>query len=188
MKLMSEMLAAGCSDKAIARRIGGLSWMSVNRHRINHIERPAKLIAAAANRDRDAREERNRAVVAAESGDSTASFLALDTITASLRKTHDRLERVSDKAEVAGQAIAVASLAGQQTRVIETRAKLGSVGGYAPPRAKRVVGQAFELNIIFRDGQNTRISGTTTIDPDEIPAAPLALDAPEEDDEDQPSE
>jgi hypothetical protein len=54
--------------------------MAVARHRQNHIERPAKAIVEAANKGRDAREEREQLVAAAEQGDIATAFLSLERI------------------------------------------------------------------------------------------------------------
>ena len=87
LKLVAEMIAAGASDQIVADRIGGISRMAVARHRQNHIERPARAVLAAVNKGRDARQDREQLVAAAESGDTAAAFLALNHIAADLRKS-----------------------------------------------------------------------------------------------------
>src|ERR1700719_4031492 len=86
LRLASEMIAAGASDEAVAKRIGGISRMAVARHRQNHIEGPAKAIVAAANKGKDVRDERDQLVAAAQAGDTAAAFLALNQIAADLRR------------------------------------------------------------------------------------------------------
>ena len=140
LKLAAEMIGAGASDQAIANRIGGISRMTVARHRQNHIERPAKAIVAAANKGKDVRDERDQLVAAAEAGDTAAAFLALNQIAVDLRRVQERLERAADAAEADKQRLAVASLSGQQLRAAEVRAKLGGVGGYATPRTDKPAG------------------------------------------------
>src|SRR5580704_3328459 len=133
------MIAAGASDQAVADRIGGISRMAVARHRQNHIERPAKAIVAAANKGKDVRDEREQIVAAAEAGDVAAAFLGIAEIAKDLKILRDRLERTADAAETDSQRLAVASLSGQQLRAAEVRARLGNVGGYAPPRGVPVI-------------------------------------------------
>lgn len=178
-RIASEMIAAGASDQVVADRIGGISRMAVARHRQNHIERPARAVLAAVNKGRDARQEREQLVAAAESGDSAAAFLALNQIAADLRRVQERLERNADAAEADSQRLAVANLSGQQLRAAEVRARLGGVGGYASPRAVASDAPKFELNIIFSGGRTEHIVGTP-IDPDDpafnaVPAVPLSI-------------
>jgi len=187
MRLTAEMLAAGRSDRAIAAAIGGVSRMAVSRHRVNHVEKPARLIVAAANRDKDARDERARAVAAAEGGDPVA-WLGLQAIVTDLKRVHARLEETADTAQKNNQSVAVAALSGQQLRTNEMRARLGSAPGYAPARDEKVMGQPFVLNINFAGGAGSpghtmRIAGSTVLDPDEIPAATMALPGVLEEDE-----
>jgi hypothetical protein len=107
VRIAGEMIAAGASDQTVADRISGISRMAVARHRQNHIERPAKAIVAAANKGKDARDERDQLVAAAESGDTAAAFLALNQIAADLRRVQERLERTADAAEADKQRLAV---------------------------------------------------------------------------------
>lgn len=56
-RLASELIAEGRSDQRIATTLGGgISRMSVYRHRLNHLEKPAQALAAAASRGEDRRE------------------------------------------------------------------------------------------------------------------------------------
>jgi hypothetical protein len=179
LKLAAEMIATGASDQMVADRIGGISRMVVARHRQNHIERPARAVLAAANKGRDARQEREQLVAAAENGDTAAAFLALNQIAADLRRVQERLERTAEAAEIDQQRIAVASLSGQQLRAAEVRAKLGGVGGYATPRGEKSDGAPFVLNIVFSGGRTQRIEGVP-IPPDDpafdaIPTVPLPI-------------
>jgi hypothetical protein len=160
LKLAAEMIAAGSSDEAVAKRIGGISRMAVARHRQNHIERPAKAIVAAANKGKDVRDEREQIVAAAKSGDVAAAFLSLERIASDLRRVQERLERTADAAEADNQRLAVASLSAQTTRLGEVRAKLASVGGYATPRSDKGNAPPFVLTINFSGGRLTRIEGT----------------------------
>jgi hypothetical protein len=134
-KVVAELIATGVSDRAIARQIGGVSHMSVARHRQNHVARPAQAFARAAARTHEIRVQRERAIQAAENGDLATAFLSLEQIAADLRRVQERLERTADAAEADSQRLAVASLSGQQLRAAEVRAKLAGVGGYAPMRS-----------------------------------------------------
>jgi hypothetical protein len=177
LKLTAEMVAAGASDQMVADRIGGINRMAVARHRQNHIERPARAVLAAVNKGRDARQEREQLVAAAEDGDTAAAFLALNQIAADLRRVQERLERSADAAEIDNQRLAVASLSGQQLRAAEVRAKLGGVGGYALPRADNGGAQPFKLIINFTGSPPTVIEGTT-LPPDDLAASPPVISLP----------
>jgi hypothetical protein len=81
--------------------------------------------------------------------------------------------------EADSQRLAVASLSGQQLRAAEVRAKLGGVGGYAPPRGVASDAPKFELSIIFSGGRTQHIVGTP-MRPDDpafnaVPAVPLSI-------------
>jgi hypothetical protein len=153
--------------------------MLVSRHRRFHVEAPAKAVAEAAGKGRANVEQREQLVAAAEGGDTAAAFLALNQIAADLRRVQERLERTADAAEGDKQRLAVASLSGQQLRAAEVRAKLGGVGGYAPPRAVASNAPRVEFKIIFSGGRTQRITGTA-MHPDDpafnaVPTVPLSI-------------
>ena len=185
-RIAAEMVARGLTDRAVAERLG-VGRMSCQRHRTAHVVAPAKALVEAANKGRDVREKRAEVLAAAEGGDPSA-FVALVGIVNDLRKVHDRLERTADAAEHDSQRLAVALLSGQQLRAAEVRAKLGSVGGFASPKAQVAGGEGalFQVNINF-SGRTERIAvsvGETppTIDADAggpafLPAAPPSLAA-----------
>jgi hypothetical protein len=178
MRTAGEMIAAGSSDEAVAKKIG-VGRMAVARHRQNHIERPARAVLAVVDKGRTAREEREQLIAAVEQGDVAAAFLSLERIAADLRKVQERLERSANAAEIDKQRLAVASLSGQQLRAAEVRAKLGSVGGFAPPRAVVNNAPPFVLNIHFSGGGTERIEGRP-LDPDDpafngVPSVPLSI-------------
>lgn len=183
-RIAAEMIAVGASDQAIADRLGGgMSRMAVSRHRRAHIEAPARAIVEAANKGQAAAGQRAEIMAAAEAGDP-AAFIALTTIVADLRRVHERLERTADAAEQDNQRLAVASLSAQQLRAAEVRAKVGLVGGYAPPKvAGSGDGQPFSVNIIFGSTGETL---TITPAPDALPApdVPPAPEIEAEDDAD----
>jgi hypothetical protein len=136
----------------------GVGRMSMWRHRISHVLAPAKALADAAAKGREVADQRAKALGAAEAGDP-AAYLALSAIVDGLRRVDNRLERVGAAAEQHGQRIAVASLAGQQLRVVETRAKLGNVGGYGAARASSDGASAprFQVTIVL-DGKTDTIT------------------------------
>ena len=179
IRIAAEMIAEGASDQAIADQIGGISRMAVARHRQNHIETPARAVLAAVNKGREAQQEREQLVAAAEAGDVAAAFLSLERIAADLRRVQLRLERTADAAELDRHGHLVIQASAQTTRLAETRARLGQVGGYGTPRTEKSGGAPFVLNINFSGGHTTRIEGVP-IHPDDpafdaIPATPLPV-------------
>ncbi len=168
-RIAAEVIAAGASDQAIADRLGGgLHRMAISRHRRNHVEKPAAAIAKAAAKGRDVVEERAQTLAAAEAGDP-AAFIALNNIVADLRRVHERLERTADAAEQDNQRLVVGSLAAQQLRASEVRAKLGGVGGYAAQKTPGASeGAVFTVNFHFRGKTETvsaRVVDTPAIPP-----------------------
>jgi hypothetical protein len=158
----AEMIAAGATDQAIADRLD-VGRMSVSRHRREHVVAPAKALADAAGKGREVAEQRAQVLAAAEAGDPSA-FVALAGIVADLRKVHERLERTADAAEQDNQRLAVASLSAQQLRATEVRAKIGGVGGYAPPKAAGQAASAqFNLIMQFSGGREERITATAQL-------------------------
>lgn len=133
-RLVTEMIAAGATDQAIAARLGGVSRMAVSRHRHNHVIAPAKALAEAAGKGREASAQRAETMAAMEAG-NPAAFVTLAGIVSDLRRVHDRLERAADGAEQGWQHQAVASLSSQQLQAAEVRAKIGGVGGYGLGKA-----------------------------------------------------
>jgi hypothetical protein len=144
-----ELIAQRLPDRAIAEQLGlkgHAGRMAVSRHRRNHIEKPAKAIAAAANKGRDLADRPREVIVAAEAGDPL-DYLTVDSIVGDVRRVNERLERTADEAEKGGQRVAVASLSGQQLRAAEVRGKIAGVGGYAASKTQIGIGigqRAFE--------------------------------------------
>jgi hypothetical protein len=163
MKLVAQMIAEGVADQKIADGLGGgLNRMAVSRHRRNHVEAPALAIAQAAAKGRAMVEQRAQTLAAAGAGDP-AAFVALATIVDDLRRVHERLERIADAAEQDNQRLAVASLAGQQLRAAEVRAKLGGVGGYAAQKAPGGEGQSLTVIFNLKDGEAEKFSFATDV-------------------------
>lgn len=150
-RVVGEMITAGTSDQVIADRIGGVNRMAIARHRFNHVVAPARALAQAAGKGRDATEQRAQVMAAAEAGDP-AAFVALAAIVADLQKVHARLERTAEAAEQDSQRLAVASLSAQQLRAAEVRAKMGGHGGYGQAKASSDGGLGiFAVNIYLGD-------------------------------------
>lgn len=164
MRLSAELIAAGMSDQKIAERLG-VGRMSVARHRHNHVVKPAKAIAEAANKGRDVAQQRAELMAAAEAGDP-AAFVALTAIVADMRKVTERLERTAAAAEQDNQRLAVSALSSQQLRAAEVRAKIGGVGSYAPARSAEAAGtgQAFAINIVFSNGERLQVAAAPPAD------------------------
>jgi len=158
-RIAAEMIAGGATDQGIANKLGGgLHRMAVSRHRRAHVVAPAKALADAAGKGRDAIEQRAQIMAAAEAGDPSA-FVTLATIVADLRKVHERLERTATAAEQDNQRLAVSALSGQQLRAAEVRARIGGVGGYALQKAPGPgEGTVFAVNFVFSGGQTERVA------------------------------
>jgi hypothetical protein len=159
-------LANGTTDRAIGVQFN-ISHVSVGRHRREHVVRPMQAAAAALDRGRGIRDQREQLVKQAEAGDASA-YLALSSIIADLRKVHERLERQADAAEQDNQRLAVASLSAQQLRAAEVRAKIGGVGGYAAQKANGPGdGVPFTINFVFSGGasQQFTLDGAAEVKP-----------------------
>lgn len=170
-RAVAEAVARGETDTAIGAAVG-VSRMAVMRHRKAHIEEPARVLVAAASKGRDAAEQRADVIAAAQRGDLTDPmvYLGLSNIVADLLAASSRLERMAQAAEAGGQATAVSSLAGQQIRAIETRARLGQVGGFAPPKASIGEGAQVVINYNFSGGKRETITATVVDAPADSPA------------------
>jgi hypothetical protein len=79
-----------------------------------------------------------------------------------------RLERMADRAEAALAPNAVAVLAAQRFRGVETGARLAGIGGFAAGRGTDAAGgaPAFSVNIIFSSGQRETITVAAECDSD----------------------
>ena len=173
------MIAGGATDEEVARAIGGLSYMSVSRHRKNHIEKPAAALARAADKGRAVAEQREQTVAAAEAGNIAAAYVGLASVVETLRGVGDRLERVAAGAEGSGSHLAVASLSSQQLRAAELRARIGGIGGYGAQKPGQAAGNQLVVNFNFSDrtervacatidGEPVAVVGPTTPVPDGV--------------------
>jgi hypothetical protein len=170
---VGRMLAEGLSQSEISRQLG-IGKMSLSRHVRAHLLPVTKAIAAAVERDNPAREQRQALIAAAEAGDlQPENYLTLGAIVGDLRRAAERIERVSQTAEEAGQATAVAALTGQAIRTVETRARLGSVGGFAPQKGRGDGETATPFSItIHLAGRTEKLELTPIIDHVPTDAAP----------------
>jgi hypothetical protein len=137
----ADMLAEGASDAAISAALQ-VGRMSVNRHKIGHIMKPAQDRLAIISKGAGVREERQQlAQAAAADAPSPQQFadavLGLRAQAEKLERIENRLERMAVAAETGGSANAVSQLSAQQIRSVEVGARLAGVGGYAP----RAVGE-----------------------------------------------
>lgn len=157
---VAEMVAEGATDAAIAAAVGA-SRPAVNRHRRDHIVKPARDALAIAAKGAASRQERQQLAQGAVADTPppaaiARAMLSLDALADRLASIEQRLERAAGKAEAAGSMTALAGLAGQQIRAVEATARLGGVGGYAPQKdAGKAGGQPFVLNFTFSTGTKT---------------------------------
>jgi hypothetical protein len=175
---VSQMLAEGLSQSEIARRLK-IGKMSLSRHVRAHLLPVTKAIARAVERDNPAREQRQQLIEAAEKGDlNPEQYLSLGAVVGDLRRAADRIERTSGKAEEAGQMNAVAALSSQAIRAVETRARLGSVGGFASQKGRSDGEASVPFSITFHLGDRTEkleltpVNAPHTIDHVPTDAAP----------------
>jgi hypothetical protein len=158
-KTVAQMVSAGKSDKEIASAIGGVSRMSINRHRRLHLEAPAKALVEASNRGKDIRAAREKMVKAAEAGDPMA-FFSVGELAADLKSTRDQLARVADNAEQSGQLAVIPLVAAQRHRNVELRARIGQVGAFAAAKVTPAEATVFSLTINFSDRPPEKIITT----------------------------
>ena len=183
IKIAAEMIAAGATDGAIAAQLGNVSRVSVHRHRVNHVERPAQALVEASNKGMAVRAERETLLAGAEAGDAVKSFIGLTAIVSTLKGVGDRLERVADAAEASGQRAIIAPLAAQQLKAAETRARMGGLDGFVPTKAAVAVVPVFNLEIKFSDHTESitavRGGAAPVIDGAALPV-PLPEDGPDD--------
>jgi hypothetical protein len=169
----ADMLAEGASDAAISAALQ-VGRMSVNRHKIGHIMKPAQDRLAIISKGAGVREERQQlAQAAAATTPSTEqlidAYLGMRAQIEKLSAIEGRLERMATIAEAGGSHNGVAALAGQQIRAIETGAKLAGTGGYAPRAVgEGTVQQPVSITINFAgEGESITIAPVTTFQPDD---------------------
>lgn len=164
LAIVDRMIRAACqSDQAIADAIAhtpgaGKSREAVSRHRRFHVLAPAKALVAASQKDAEAKAQRQEIATAAAEGDGPRVWLALNAIVADLKAINDRLNKGSEDAAAAGQLAILSSLAGQQLRAVEHRAKLGGLTGFVPAKEQdRGEPVVFRLSINLGNGDEVRI-------------------------------
>ncbi len=151
----AELIATGMSDGKVAAELGGVSRAGVQRHRVNHIIRPAQDRLAVLRKGTGPREAREQLAHAAAADapspqEFADAFLGLKAQAQKLEKIEARLERLAVQAEAAKSANSVAQIAAQQLRSVEVGAKLAGAGGYAPAKAPADgAKRGFAVNIIL---------------------------------------
>ena len=158
MLVVSEMLATGAVDQAVADRIG-VNRMAVSRHRRGHLIKPMMDRLAIMNKGAAPKQERQQ-IAAAAAADVPSpqafvdAFLGLKAQAEKLQRIEERLERMAALAESNESANGVAQISAQQLRGVEVGAKLAGAGGYAAPKAGAGgEGAVFSVNIMFGGGQ-----------------------------------
>jgi hypothetical protein len=161
MKRAAELIAQQLPDQRIAEQLGlsgHAGRMAVSRHRRNHIEKPARALASAANKGRAVAEQRKASIEAAGRGDEVAVFLGLEEITRDTRKISKRLGRAAKATEQAGQFTAMTGVVAQQHKNLELRGKLGNHPGFTPQKLTPG-GEAAVFNLTINlPGQTERLS------------------------------
>jgi hypothetical protein len=159
------LIASGVSDYEVGR-LFDVERVSVGRHRRRHLIKPLQDRLAILAKDSE--EKRQRQELADAAASDMPSTLALVEATLGLRHQIEklaaieaRLERMSATAEQAGASAAVAQLASQQYRGIETGSRLAGLPGFTQPT--QAAGQSssprvFSVNIIFSNGRREEIN------------------------------
>jgi len=81
-RIAAQMITQGATDEAVATGVGGVSRVSVHRHRVNQIQPLARAVADAVGKGMPARKEREKALAAAERGEiDPAAFLSVAQLT-----------------------------------------------------------------------------------------------------------
>jgi hypothetical protein len=162
---IEALLSAGTSDRKVARQFN-IERISLGRHRRHHVLKPAQDRLAILAKDTEERRQRRELSQAAAA--DAPSTQALVEATLGLRRQMEklnaieaRLERMSAQAEAAASSAAVAQLAAQQFRGIETGARLADLTGFTPP--VQTIGQPgaapiFSVNILFSNGRSEEIN------------------------------
>jgi hypothetical protein len=175
-------LLGGVPDRTVADRFR-LPHSSVQRHRVNHLVRPAQdrlAIIARDSAEKRQRQELAQAAMADEPSVQSQVEAALGTraLLKKLGSIEDRLERMNARAEEAGSPTGVAALAGQQIRSLEFGAKLAGNPNFRPPSALPQASDkaTVSIEIVFASApkETIALTGRPVIDGDKID--PTAID------------
>ncbi|WP_419729211.1 hypothetical protein [Lichenicola sp.] len=149
MAIAKQMVSEGQPDRVIAEALGGMNRMAVQRHRVGHMTGKVGVVAA----QRQAAKGRMTALgTEASIPFEVGPYLSRDGIAADLDAIEQRLGIAAVSAAVDGRSAALAQLSAQQIRLMETRARLGEVGGYGRDRAGGAGGNVpFTFTIVFAD-------------------------------------
>ena len=188
MATVAEMGAAGHTDRAIAETLN-IGRMSVQRHRTRHMTGKVGMVA----QQRQAAEQRLAVLESAPPAlFDPASYLSRDGIAADLDAIDRRLSVAAMAAAVDGRSAVLAQLSAQQLRLMETRAKLGEVGGYGRERSNGGGGSgAFTVSISINGREHSNIIATAYPHDEQCVAGesvlrPLAALEPDEEPEQHP--
>ena len=153
----AELIAAGVPDGRVAAQLGGVSRAAVQRHRTNHIIRPAQNRLAVISKGTPAREQRQQLAQAAQADAPgpqaiVDALLGMQAQAEKLGVIEARLERMAVLAEAGKSSNGVAQLSAQQLRSVEVGARLAGAGGYAPGRAAAADGTAAAFSVTITLG------------------------------------
>jgi len=177
---VTELLAAGATDRAVAEAIGGLDRMAVQRHRTSHMTgRPGRIAQQ--------REEAAQRLAALEMPPTREGspeqpvepdiYLSLSSIASDLAGIDRRLTLAANVAAAEGRAAALAQLSAQQLRLAETRARLGEVGGYGRDRGGAGSSSMFSISITISGQQQVVLTAVAeqAVQTQMVDRHPLAL-------------
>jgi hypothetical protein len=158
---IDALIATGASDYEVARQFP-VERISVGRHRRQHILAPMKDRMAIIAKDSEEKRQRRELAQAAASDEPSTQALVEATLglrrqVEKLSAIEARLARMSDAAEQAGAAAAVAQLSAQQYRGIETGARLAGLRGFNPtsPAGQASEAKVFSISIHFAGSGRT---------------------------------
>jgi hypothetical protein len=176
-------LLGGVPDRTVADRFR-LPHSSVQRHRVNHLVRPAQDRLAIIARDSEEKRQRQELAQAAMADEPSVqaqveAALGTRALLKKLVSIEDRLERMNARAEEAGSPTGVAALAGQQIRSLEFGAKLAGNPNFRPPSALPQASDkaTVSIEILFANAgkrEEIALAGRPVIDGDKID--PAAID------------
>jgi hypothetical protein len=179
-------LASGVTDRKVARTFG-VPTSSVQRHRQNHVMRPAKdrlALLAKGSEERRTRQELSAAVASDEPSTQALveAHLGTRALLTKLTGIERRLDRMNAKAEEAGSATGVAALSTSSLRALEFGAKLGGHPSFRPASAAPQAGEGglYKIEIVFSGAGKTESIGLVrpVIDGDKFDVPPAEAELP----------
>jgi hypothetical protein len=171
LRRAAELIAQNVSDPEVARIIG-VTRPALDRHRRNHVLKPAAALAQVAAKGRDVTNQRETAVKRAERGDRIAASLALDNLIGDALDIKDDLRDARKATKGAGQYSQMVGVVGQEHKNLDFFAKAGGHRGFVPEKGQPAEPARFNLTI-HMGGKTEQI--TTVV---EGPTAHLSGDIP----------